>query len=113
VSAEATALDHTLAALADPVRRRATELLAAGPRRSGELAEQLGVSASVMSKHLRVLRTSGLVSESHPDFDARVRVYALETAAMADLRAWLEIAEKGWAEQLTAFRDHLARRPSA
>jgi DNA-binding transcriptional ArsR family regulator len=111
MSAEATALDLTLAALADPVRRRATELLAAAPRRSGELAEQLGVSASVMSKHLRVLRHSGLVSESHPDFDARVRVYALETAAMADLRSWLEIAEKGWAEQLTAFRDHLDRQP--
>lgn len=111
MSAVATALDLTLSALADPVRRRATELLAAGPRRSGELAEELGVSPSVMSKHLRVLRHSGLVSESHPDFDARIRVYALETAAMADLRAWLELAEKGWAEQLDAFRTHLDRRP--
>jgi DNA-binding transcriptional ArsR family regulator len=110
MSTEATALDLTLAALADPVRRRATELLASGPRRSGELAEQLGVSASVMSKHLRVLRHSGLVSESHPDFDARVRVYALEAAGMAGLRTWLETAEKGWAEQLTAFRDRVERR---
>ena len=47
---------RTLAALADPVRRRSVELLAERPRRAGELAEALGVSAPVMSRHLRVLR---------------------------------------------------------
>jgi DNA-binding transcriptional ArsR family regulator len=37
-----------------------------------------------MSRHLRALRQSGLVEESHPEFDARVRVYA---CARADGRA--------------------------
>ena len=105
------ALDDTLAALADPVRRRAVELLAQGPRRAGELARELGTSPSTMSKHLRVLRQRGLVTESHPEFDARVRIYTLRSAAMAELRAWLDLAERAWSEQLTAFAAHVERAP--
>lgn len=100
-------IDSTLAALADPVRRRAVELLAERPRRAGELASELSVSPSTMSKHLRLLREHDLVTEEHPPFDARVRIYALRSAPMADLRAWLEVAERGWTEQLASFAQHL------
>ena len=106
-AAAGASVDATLAALADPVRRRAIELLAERPRRAGELAEELDVSPSTMSKHLRLLRQHDLVSEEHPPFDARVRIYALRSAPMADLRAWLDLAERGWTEQLTAFAEHL------
>lgn len=60
-----------------------------------------------MSRQLRALRQGGLVSESHPAFDARVRVYALETGAMTELLRWLEETERMWAEQLGAFKSHL------
>jgi DNA-binding transcriptional ArsR family regulator len=103
-------LDRTIAALADPNRRRAIDLLRQRPYRAGELAQELGVASSVMSKHLRVLRESGLVSESHPDFDARIRIYSLEAAPMSELRTWLEAAEREWTDQLSAFRDHLEGR---
>lgn len=96
-------VDHTLAALADPVRRQVVELLAQRPMRPGELVRELGSSASSLSKHLRVLRLHGLVEESHPQFDARVRIYTLRSAPMAELRAWLNRAEQGWSEQLAAF----------
>ena len=102
-------LDDTLAALADPVRRRAVELLAERPRRAGELARELRTTPSTMSKHLRVLRHRGLVTESHPEFDTRVRIYALRSAPMTELRAWLDQAEQGWAEQLAAYAAHLER----
>ena len=36
----------------------------------------MGLSAPAMSRHLRTLRQCGLVEESHPEFDARVRIYA-------------------------------------
>jgi len=104
-------LDDTLAALADPVRRRAVELLAERPHRAGELAGELGTSPSVMSKHLRVLRRRGLVTETHPEFDARVRIYTLRSAPMTELRGWLDTAEQGWAAQLSAFAAHLERDP--
>lgn len=106
-TAASEALDATLAALADPVRRRAVELLAERPRRAGELAQALAITPSAMSKHLRLLRQHDLVTEEHPPFDARVRIYALRSAPMADLRTWLDLAERGWTEQLTSFADHL------
>ncbi len=100
-------VDRALAALADPVRRRSVELLAERPRRAGELAGALGVSAPVMSRHLRVLRSAELVEEEHPPFDARVRVYSLRSASMHALKDWLAEAEAGWTQQLRAFKDHL------
>ena len=104
---DGTDVDRTFAALADPVRRRAGELLAERPRRSGALAGELGVSAAVMSRHLRVLRTADLVDEEHPPFDARVRVYSLRAASMQGLRSWLADTEAGWVRQLAAFKDHV------
>jgi DNA-binding transcriptional ArsR family regulator len=102
-------LDETLAALADPVRRRAVELLAERPRRAGELAAEVGTTPSAMSKHLRVLREGGLVADSHPEFDARVRIYSLRSAPMTELRGWLGLAERAWAEQLGSFAAHVER----
>jgi DNA-binding transcriptional ArsR family regulator len=111
VSVRAKRIDEALAALADPARRRAVELLAQQPRRAGELASTLGVSPSAMSKHLRVLRDGGLVTETHPAHDTRVRIYSLRSAPMTDLRAWLDAAERGWTEQLSAFARHLEQKP--
>lgn len=102
-------LDRTLAALADPIRRRAVELLAVRAYRAGELAEALDVAPPAMSKHLRVLRQHGIVTEQSPEFDARVRIYSLQSAPMADLRSWLAAAERGWVLQLTAFAEHLGK----
>jgi DNA-binding transcriptional ArsR family regulator len=108
VTAAATAqLDRTLAALADPLRRRAVDLLGRRPYRAGELAEALELPAPAMSRHLRVLRQAGLVEETHPEFDARVRIYTLRSEPVSQLKAWLEETEKGWAEQLAAFKRHL------
>jgi len=103
------ALDRTLAALADPHRRRTIELLRERPRPAGELAREVGLSPPAMSRHLKTLRESGLVEESHPPFDARLRVYALKREPMADLIAWLEETERMWSEQLLAFKAHLER----
>ena len=104
------ALDRTLAALADPHRRRAIDMLRERPRRAGELADSLGLSPPAMSRHLRALRQSGLVEESHPEFDARVRVYRLRPEPMAQLKAWLEAAENHWADQLSALKAHVEAR---
>jgi DNA-binding transcriptional ArsR family regulator len=107
LTAAAPDLDRTLAALADPHRRRAVDLLRDGPRRASDLARALDVTPPVMSRHLRVLRQSGLVQEEHPEFDARVRIYSLRPGAIRDLRAWLDQIEAMWTQQLTSFRAHL------
>jgi DNA-binding transcriptional ArsR family regulator len=103
-------LDRTLAALADPRRRAVVEVLRQGPRAAGDLARDLEVSPSLMSRQLRALRESGLVEDSHPAFDTRLRVYALRPAPMIELLRWLEETERMWSEQLVAFKAHLEGR---
>ena len=102
-------LDATLAALADPYRRRAVDLLAKGPQSAGDLARSLEISPPAMSRHLKTLRTCGLVQESHPEFDARVRIYALRPEPMVHLMRWLEESERLWSTQLAAFKAHVER----
>ena len=103
-------VDILLSALADPSRRRAIELLGQSPRRAGELADLLGLPAPAMSRHLKALKASGLIGETHPEFDARVRVYALNTARLTDLKDWLARAEQGWSTQLASFSRYVAAR---
>jgi DNA-binding transcriptional ArsR family regulator len=105
----AAALDQTLAALADPHRRRVVDLLAERPRAAGELARALELPAPTMSRHLKTLKESGLVEESHPAFDARVRIYALRPEPMVHLIRWLEEAERMWSAQLAAFKAHVEK----
>jgi DNA-binding MarR family transcriptional regulator len=85
------------------------ELLRRQPRRAGELADAFGVSAPAMSRHLRVLRTRGLVEEERHDRDARCRVYRLRPEPFRDLASWLEEVEAFWSDQLGAFKKHAER----
>lgn len=105
----APALDRTLAALADPHRRRVVELLRQRPHRAGELAEAAGISFPAMSRHLKTLRSSGVVEEARDDFDSRVRIYRLRPEAMAELKTWLAETDALWARQLVALKAHLQK----
>ncbi|MGE0828781.1 MAG: ArsR/SmtB family transcription factor [Hyphomonadaceae bacterium] len=102
-------LDRTLAALADPHRRRVVDMLRKGPRRAGELSEAAGLSPPAMSRHLRALRAAGVIVETHPEYDARVRIFALNPKPIAALRAWLEETEEMWAGQLAALKAHIEK----
>jgi DNA-binding transcriptional ArsR family regulator len=62
-----------------------------------------------MSRHLRVLRKSGLVESSEHE-DARVRVYRLRPERFGELREWLEEVEQFWTGQLRAFADHVRKK---
>jgi len=102
-------LDRTLSALADPTRRGVVELLRRKPRRAGELAESLAMSAPAMSRHLRVLRQTGMVEEDHQGEDARVRLYRLRPEPFRALSRWLEEVESFWAGELAAFKEYAER----
>jgi DNA-binding transcriptional ArsR family regulator len=109
IAARRARIDRTLAALADPYRRGVVELLRERPRRAGEIADALGLSAPTLSRHLKQLRDGGLVEETHPDFDARVRIYSLRAGAMHDLKKWVDETEALWTDQLVAFKHHVER----
>jgi len=99
-------LDETFLALADPTRRKVIELLRERPQRAGELAAAFDMVPPAMSRHLRVLRMSGLVEEGGLPEDARVRLYRLRAEPFAELRGWLQQIETFWADQLSAFKAH-------
>jgi DNA-binding transcriptional ArsR family regulator len=67
----------------------------------------VGIGAPAMSRHLRVLRQSGIVAEESPEFDARVRIYSLNPAPIAELKEWLARTEQMWSAQLLGFKTHL------
>jgi DNA-binding transcriptional ArsR family regulator len=102
-------LNHTFSALADPTRRAAVELLRRGPRRAGELAEELGSTPAGLSRHLRVLRESGLVGETALEADGRVRLLHLEREPFDALRSWVDDVEAFWTGQLASFKAHAER----
>ncbi len=103
-------LDQTLTALADPTRRMVIDLLRRSPRRAGELVAASSISAPAMSRHLRILRASGLIEETEIPGDARVRLYRLRPEKFASLQSWLEEVQDFWADQLDAFKIHVERK---
>ena len=105
-------IDSTLAALADPTRRGVIDLLRERPRRAGELAAAARMSAPAMSRHLRVLRAGKLIEESHPENDARQRIYQLRPEPFDALQAWLEQVQQFWNGQLDAFKAFAEAEPT-
>ncbi|MCY1040418.1 metalloregulator ArsR/SmtB family transcription factor [Corallococcus sp. bb12-1] len=104
-----SALDRTLSALADPTRRGVVDRLRQRPHPAGELAAAFDMSPPAMSRHLRVLRQTGLVEENIDADDARVRVYRLRPEPFAALRGWLDEVESFWEDPLGAFKAHAER----
>jgi DNA-binding transcriptional ArsR family regulator len=97
---------HALEALADPTRRRIVELLAEGEREAGGLAAEFPVSRPAVSRHLRVLRESGLVRVRH---EAQRRIYSLDASPLAELDAWLERYRGFRGQRLDALETELRR----
>lgn len=101
----------TFAALGEPSRLRIVELLRTGPLPVGEIADSLELRQPQVSKHLRVLSESGLVSARR---DARRRIYRLEPEPFEAIDTWVESFESLWAGRLDALGgllDELASAP--
>jgi DNA-binding transcriptional ArsR family regulator len=86
-----------LGLLGDPTRRAIFELLAHRPSTVGELAQQLPITRSAVSQHLRVLKDGRLVVSQA---QGTRRIYRLNPDGVTALRAYLD---RIWAEALTAF----------
>src|SRR2546430_2280568 len=67
------------------------------------------VSPTAMSRHLRVLRATGLVEADGVETDARIRMYRLRPDPFVALQAWLDQVGAFWAEQLGSFKAHAER----
>ena len=96
-------------ALSDPTRRQIVTLLSSGPKRAGELAAEVGMSAPAMSRHLRVLLSALVIADERLDEDARARVFRLQPESIKAARAWLDQLMTGRPEPARARRGRPAR----
>ena len=79
--------NDSYSALSDPTRRRILSALRNGSRPVGELVEELEVSQPTVSKHLKVLRDTGLVATRA---EGQKRFYSVESQPLRDVSAWIE-----------------------
>ncbi len=89
---------NALDALGDPTRRAIVELLGGGDRSVKELADDLPVSRPAVSRHLRILKDAGLVSNRA---QGTRRVYRLDGAGADAVRSYLEAL---WGDAGARFR---------
>lgn len=92
-------------ALGEPTRLRIVELLRDGPMSVGEIAEVLEVRQPQVSKHLRVLGDSGIVTG---EALARRRIYHLEAQPFEEVGHWVESFERLWESRLDSLGSYLA-----
>ncbi|TCC00167.1 ArsR family transcriptional regulator [Micromonospora zingiberis] len=101
-------MDEVAAAIADPVRRRILELLRERPLPAGRIAEHFEISRPAVSRHLRVLRESGLVRDA---VVGRERRYELAPARFRDLLRWLSQFSRAelWERRFDALETEVHR----
>ena len=90
--------DAIFQALGHPVRRALLQQLRAGEANAGELAASQTISRPGVSRHLAVLRRSGLVVERK---FGRELIYRLNPEAAAEARDWLNAF---WDDRLSALK---------
>ena len=98
-------LSRVFSALADPTRRDIVSRLAAGDATVGELAAPYDVSIQAVSKHLKVLEDSGLVSRTR---DAQRRPCHLEADVFDLMTKWIERYRREAEERFGRLDDVLA-----
>jgi DNA-binding transcriptional ArsR family regulator len=98
-------------ALADPTRRQVVQLLGSRPHRAGELAGATGMSPPALSRHLKVLLGSGIVTDERVAEDARVRVFHLRPESLVAVQAFLDQLGAEWRNQLRSFKRHVEGKP--
>ncbi len=99
-------LDQTLSALSDPTRRQIVNMLAEKSLSAGEIGKTFEISAPALSRHLRILRRSGLVEDERDPSDNRLRIFKLHLSPLSELRDWLKQVDDFWNSQLLAFKQY-------
>lgn len=97
-------MPDTYAVVAEPSRRRILDRLLRSDSSVTELANDLGLSQPLLSKHLRTLREGGLVRVR---VVAQRRIYSLDARPLAEIDEWLDAYRTMWDRRVDALAEHL------
>jgi DNA-binding transcriptional ArsR family regulator len=91
-------------ALSHPIRRGIVERLAAGPATVGEATRGFGVSKPAISKHLRVLEDTGVVTRV---VEGRTHRLSLDTQRLDEAADWMDRQRALWERMFDVVDDYL------
>ncbi len=80
------ALQATLKALADPIRREILNLLKQGRMSAGEIADHFPVTAASISRHLAVLKEADLIRDER---EGKYIYYDLNASVLEEIMLWI------------------------
>ncbi len=79
-------LQHTLKALADPIRREILNMLKGGRLSAGEITEHFSVTAPAISRHLSVLKEADLIRDTR---EGKFIYYEINTSVLEETMLWI------------------------
>ena len=80
------AMQQTLRALADPIRREILNILKKGRLSAGEITERFSVTGASISRHLSVLKEADLIRDAR---EGKFIYYELNTSVLEDIMLWI------------------------
>jgi ArsR family transcriptional regulator len=80
------ALNQTLKAISDPIRRAILESLRQQDLTAGAIADQFDLTPATVSYHLKLLRQASLISQTK---DKNFVIYSLNTSVFEELLTWI------------------------
>jgi DNA-binding transcriptional ArsR family regulator len=91
-------------AIADPTRREILGILRGGRQSVGEIAGNFPMSRPAVSKHLRLLRSAGLIVTRK---DGTANLCDLNAKPLRLIEDWLHDYETFWSETLHSLKRHM------
>jgi DNA-binding transcriptional ArsR family regulator len=101
-------VNDSFKALSHPIRRGIVERLTAGPATVGEVTRDFDVSKPAISKHLKVLEESGVVTRV---VVGRTHRLSLETRGLDEAAEWMERQRALWGRLFDVVDDYLKEDP--
>ena len=80
------AIQNTLRALADPIRREILHLLKGGRMSAGEIADHFPVTGASISRHLSVLKEADLIRDTR---EGKFIYYDLNASVLEETMLWI------------------------
>jgi DNA-binding transcriptional ArsR family regulator len=102
-------VNDSFRALSHPIRRGIVERLASGPATVGEVSGDFGVSKPAISKHLKVLEETGVVTRV---VEGRTHRLSLEPEALSEAAEWMDRQRALWERMFDVVDEYLKEKES-
>lgn len=104
INDEDSQLTQVFSAISDPTRRRIMTLLTRDRQTVVGLAKNFSMSLPAVSKHIKILEKSGLITRQ---IEGRTHYLQIEATPLKQASNWIEFYEQFWNKQLDALEEFI------